>query len=84
MSSKNKHQFKPAASYSVETITLPRPLPKPVGLQPCHTCAAFVLDRDLARCHLNPPQIRLPYDNMAAWPPVPTQGGGCLQHKEAT
>lgn len=50
------------------------------AIQPCHSCRWAVGNRDQLRCHLNPPQIRLPYDNIAAWPVVPREGGGCSNH----
>lgn len=52
------------------------------GLEPCCSCRYYVRVNELARCHLNPPQIRVPYDNMSAWPVVPDRGGGCGQWKE--
>jgi hypothetical protein len=50
------------------------------GLQPCSTCQWAVPTNELLRCHFNPPQVRMPYDNMAAWPVVPSKGGGCSKH----
>lgn len=52
--------------------------------RPCNTCAWRVFDvgSNLSRCHANPPQIRLPFDNIAAWPVVPEKGGGCRLHEE--
>lgn len=54
---------------------------KPAGLQPCHSCCWAVPVNELLRCHCNPPQVRMPYDNMAAWPVVPSRGGGCSYHQ---
>lgn len=52
--------------------------PKPT-LPQCKTCKWSQHDPGckLPRCHANPPQIRLPFDNIAAWPVVPEAGGGC-------
>lgn len=51
---------------------------KPVPPLPeCRSCQWFRKVNETARCHGGPPQIRLPFDNMAAWPVVPIQGGGC-------
>jgi hypothetical protein len=63
-----------------------KPAPKPKPIKPCNTCRWSIRDQgtNLARCHANPPQIRLPFDNIAAWPVVPEQGGGCGLHQEAT
>lgn len=45
---------------------------------PCSTCRWSLRENNgVHRCHANPPQIRTPYDNLAAWPVVPEQGGGC-------
>jgi hypothetical protein len=55
---------------------------KPEGIQPCASCIWAVPTNELLRCHFNPPQVRMPYDNMAAWPVVPSKGGGCSQHKD--
>jgi len=45
---------------------------------PCRTCRWAIREGNgVLRCHANPPQIRTPYDNLAAWPVVPEQGGGC-------
>lgn len=55
---------------------------KPKALRPCCSCRWYVRVADLSRCHVNPPQIRLPYDNIAAWPVVPSSGGGCRLHEE--
>jgi len=53
-------------------------------LPACRDCVWAVHDpgTKLLRCHANPPQIRLPFDNIAAWPVVPDQGGGCRLHEE--
>jgi len=56
---------------------------KPLQLKPCRECRWFVKVNETARCHANPPQIRVPYDNMSAWPVVPDKGGGCRLHEEA-
>lgn len=67
----------------------PKPNPAPVAaespeIQPCHSCAWFVRGGNYtARCHANPPQIRLPFENAAAWPVVPLVGGGCRLHESA-
>ena len=46
-------------------------------LAPCNQCRWRAWDSGTHRCHLNPPQMRIPYDNMSAWPVVPATGGGC-------
>lgn len=53
------------------------------AVKPCSTCLWSIREGNgLHRCHVNPPQIRLPYDNLAAWPVVPTEGGGCRLWEE--
>lgn len=58
--------------------------PKP-ALKPCSTCLWAVREQgnEPLRCHASPPQLRLPFDNLAAWPVVPEKGGGCRLHQEA-
>ena len=57
--------------------------PAPVAPKPCSTCCWSVREGNgLSRCHANPPQVRLPYDNLAAWPVVPETGGGCRLWEE--
>ena len=51
-------------------------------LQPCCECRYSVPDGALNRCHASPPQVRMPYDNLSAWPVVPAKGGGCRLWKE--
>jgi hypothetical protein len=51
-------------------------------IHPCHTCRWAVLANDVLRCHSHPPQLRVPYDNMASWPVVPKVGGGCRLHEQ--
>jgi len=47
-------------------------------LPSCATCHWAQWHRTDLRCHLNPPQIRLPYENIAVWPVVPQEGvSGC-------
>jgi len=48
-----------------------------VGLKPCSSCRWRAWDGGVWRCHSGPPSVRMPYDNMAAWPVVPETGGGC-------
>lgn len=50
------------------------PLP---SLKPCSSCRWRAWDGGVWRCHSGPPSVRMPYDNMAAWPVVPAEGGGC-------
>lgn len=47
----------------------------------CKDCRWARVDRSVLRCHANPPQVRLPFDNIAAWPVVPAKGGGCRLHE---
>jgi hypothetical protein len=47
------------------------------GLEPCLTCRWRVWANGCHRCHCGPPQVRHPFDNLAAWPVVPETGGGC-------
>ena len=48
-------------------------------LEPCNTCRWRLWDAGTHRCHVGPPQVRFPYDNMACWPVVPSTGGGCRE-----
>jgi len=63
---------------AVATLGTANGAPEPI--QPCCSCRWAVQTKELLRCHLNPPQVRMPYDNMAAWPVVPSRGGGCSSH----
>lgn len=57
--------------------------PAPATLAPCNACRWAVDEGNgLLRCHVNPPQLRVPYDNLAAWPVVPSTGGGCRLWQE--
>ena len=69
----NKPGRPPAARWSQPKVEEP----SAPALAPCRSCRWRTLDRGVGRCHANPPQIRLPFDNMAAWPVVPDEGGGC-------
>lgn len=62
--------------------TTGQPLPGSANrVQPCATCRWRVWNGSTHRCHANPPQIRIPYENLAAWPVVPETGGGCRLHE---
>jgi hypothetical protein len=66
--SKHRHQ----------THQQPQP-PAPVSFfGECNACRFYKHDgHGMARCHARPPQLRVPYDNLSAWPVVPQVGGGC-------
>lgn len=69
----------PAQSSATGVKTPSRPVLAPANrhLEPCKTCRWRVWEQGIGRCHLNPPSVRFPYDNMSAWPVVPDAGGGC-------
>ena len=75
----------PAQSSPTAVKTPPRANggPATVVLEPCKTCRWGIWEQGVRRCHLNPPSVRFPYDNMSAWPVVPETGGGCREWKEA-
>ena len=77
---KTMQRIKPALD---EAASHKEPVNHVVKLQPCATCRWCITEGNGApRCHANPPQLRLPYDNLSAWPVVPFVGGGRRLHEE--